>query len=247
MGMSNASIYVVGRCPVSESDLRAFVYIHKFHLSREELKKYNVKITSNHSEDPAIGTTYWGCPKMDYPSNSCASCENFIANHKKKMKYHSSNGFEIDIMEAYNEFKTLKKPSSSKLTPVVGDLKKHGWAVYEGINIRDLKEHGKLFEDCRDLVNTSNPHAKWSSAQLKRPAQTNRMKCSLTRPQIFHQGKTEKGLETILSLYKKIEDEKLKMIEGFEKSIIASMALLRNEKAVNEQIPHRDYEKSSHH
>ena len=93
------------------ADLRAFAYVHKYHLSRADLKKYNVKITSNHTEDAAIGTTYLGCPKMDYPSNRCASCENFICNNRKKMKYHSSNGFEIDIMEAYNEFKTLKKQS----------------------------------------------------------------------------------------------------------------------------------------
>ena len=92
-------------------DLRAFFYISKFDTKRKRAARMDntsgIKLRDNHADDPSLGTTYVGCPKMTNLFAKCEKCERY--QRCEKAKYLTSNGFEIDLKELYNEYKTKKK------------------------------------------------------------------------------------------------------------------------------------------
>ena len=91
-------------------------------------------------------TTFTCCDKMknkDLPCEICDRYENlFITN----------DGFSLDLGEAYQEYSAKVKSKSKYLEPIVGDLETYGWAVYEGVDTRNVQEVGPLFQDLKDLI-----------------------------------------------------------------------------------------------
>ena len=59
MGMSNASIYVVGRCPVSESDLRAFVSLKEPYEKSKAIERAREELLTVRKSGKHAGPLYW--------------------------------------------------------------------------------------------------------------------------------------------------------------------------------------------
>ena len=197
-------------------------------------------MVATHSEDPTIGTTYKGCPKMDNPDNDCDICEKYMSTGKGKCL--TSDGFQIDLEEVYKSYSMKARKKSATLTPIIGDLKKDGWAVYEGVNTWNINEVGNLQEDCRDMVNRSIPVINWNDLQHTKQAKSGRYHVKITKNMLGKKSEIPQILERLVKFYTEKVLAKIRSIQTFERANINEIHLLRNEGPLPEQKPHKDYE-----
>ena len=234
------------------SDYRAFAYIDKFgNKNKDKPNPRKCRVQNNKvekrgtHEDSITTTTFRCCDKLkgtDYPCQICDRHNNiFIKN----------DGFTLDLGEAYKEYCSKPKSKSIYLEPIVGDLKQFGWAVYEGIDTRNVVEVGSLFQDLRDLIYRLKIQTgiDWVQIQNPKPALESRgagrwqLKISSTHldPETSASN-TNEYLKSIVSFYKKLQIEKLSKIEGFQDVKIDEGHLLRNTGCLSEQKCHKDFE-----
>ena len=222
------------------ADLRAFAYIHRYEADRSVKRNDNLPQRGTHSNNPSIGSSYRGCPCMDKNKGTCQICNNYMS--LKKSKFLTSNGFEIDLEEVYNEHVKTARKKGTHLSPIIGDLKQYRWAVYEGINAHDTKIVGNLLGDSRDVVNNSITGIKWNNLQKIRPAKTARFQLKLSRVVAESALLKRSVLKTSVDFYNLILNNCIKKIDTFGNAVIDEMHILRNFGPISEQPPHRDYE-----
>ena len=222
------------------ADMRAFAYIHQYKPKRIQMKKDGLIPRVTHSEDPTVGTTVVQCPKMKDMNNKCECCEKFFST--RKAKELSSDGFEINLEREYMK-KQARNIKEKYLTPIVGDLKNFGWAVYEGVNTWEVNSVGTLQEDCRDLMNRSIPKVEWNDLQhTSRAPKCGRYHLRITTDMLLDMSVGPKVYKTLKELYLCQILKKIKTIENFEDTLLNEIQLICNRGPVAEQKAHRDYE-----
>jgi len=127
--------------------------------------------------------------------------------------------------------------------PIIGDLKKHGWAIFEGVNTHDPMVVGNLLGDFRDLVNTSITGITWTNIQKVRPPRTGRYQLKLSKTIAENSSLKKSILKTSVDFYDLILNKCIRNIYTFGNAIIDETQILRNYGPISEQSPHRDYEK----
>ena len=234
-------------------DYRAFAYIDKFGNEVEEEEEgvrkprgTAVEKRATH-EDSVTTTTFKCCDKMKVRNAPCTICDDF------SNMFATNEGFSLDLGEAYDAYQSKAKSKSEYLEPIVGDLEKFGWAVYEGIDTRNVVEVGTLFQDLRDLVYRLKIQTgiEWKQIQTPKPALLSRgagrwqLKISSThleQEELESDSVTNEYLKSIVKFYLKLQKEKLSKIEGFQDVKIDEGHLLRNTGCLDEQKEHKDYE-----
>ena len=242
--------------------MRAFAYLSKDgNCSRNERKNKNYKPVNNHTETNSIKKSeYKGCicmiddggkvdvnkttvksPHITEDMLTCDECKEYI-NKNRFIK--DDNGIEICLDKAYMEkmVNLKKKARKTYLEPIIGDIEEHGWAVYEGIPAKNIKKCGKLFNDCRDLIYNNYRKIPWKQLQNKPVAGSGRYGFKISEGYFNIKYGKEDRLASIIEFFKKIEEDCIKKIHGFDKAKFSEGHLLRNVGPLNEQPPHRDYE-----
>ena len=158
----------------------------------------------------------------------------------------------MDLGEAYQEYSAKVKSKSKYLEPIVGDLETYGWAVYEGVDTRNVEEVGSLFQDLRDLIHKLKIHTGITWTQIQTPAPglrfrgAGRWQLKISETHLEQDTSKEsvpnEYLKSIISFYNKIQNERLAKIEGFKFVKVDEGHLLRNTGPVPEQKWHKDYE-----
>ena len=225
------------------ADLRAFAYVNKNKNAQRPGKKgNNARGRDTHADNAAVGTTCKACPMILNRNASCKVCEKF-RNKNIKSKLQNYNGFEIDVLSVYNEYKLREKEkgrNNDNIVPILGDLENDGWSIYEGIDTRDITEVGALFQDCRNLINEFP--SSFKNLQQNAHQKSGRMRLMLGEHMFNNSGKMKDHLKTSDIFYKLVEQKKLKKINGFENCTMTERSLLYNKGPLNEQNIHKDYE-----
>ena len=102
----------------------------------------------SHNKNPELGPSFIPCPRfsVDEPQPR-------IICDKYDTKYLKSDGFVVDLaMEYSNWTKKKKSAKDSFLDPIAGDLMTYDWAVFEGINVRDITVVSNLFNALRSII-----------------------------------------------------------------------------------------------
>lgn len=215
------------------ADIRAFGYLQKKDLSRVcRRKEDNLLRRDSHNANPRLGTSYIGCNKMENPNAKCDKCDEY----KNK---HTMDGFEINLKTEYDRWAKMKNKSMN-IEPIAGNLIDYGWAVYDGINVRDVNEVGNLFNDLKSIVHKY----KWKQIQTPTPHNASRYQFPITTLHLPDDSKENKTpyLGSVEFFYKKVLTERVRYIDGFESARITEGHLLRNQGDLVEQRPHKDYE-----
>ena len=123
---------------------------------------------------------------------------------------------KLTNIKEYEKWNVKGRRKSATLTPIVGDLKEYGWAVYKGVNTWDVKNAGTLLEDCRDIINRSIPNMKWIDAQKCKIGGTGRFNYKITRAKLDKKEQEPKVLQNLIKLYLGKILDKIKTIKSFE-------------------------------
>ena len=230
-------------------DVRAFAYVNR--TGNQSSNRKGISTRSAYSsvdsrqvthEDSITTTTFKRCEKMYNNSNKCTICDRY------KNELVNDYGAIIDLKQAFNEYTTYpvsSDPNTAK-KPVIGDLKKHGWAVYYGLQTRHVDVVGTLFQDIRELLNRPKTitGVSWYDAQAepKNENGSGRMKLKISTEYLGNPSQANSYLQSIITFFHKIEKEVLQRIKGFEFSKIDEGHLLHNKKKIIEQKPHKDFE-----
>ena len=175
-------------------------------------------------------------------TNKCTICD------KYKNELVSDYGAIIDLKKAFEEYTTYPASSdpNTPKTPVIGDLKKHGWAVYYGLQTRHVDVVGTLFQDVRELLNRPKTitGVSWYDAQAepKNENGSGRMKLKISTEYLGNPSQANSYFQSIITFFHKVEKEVLQRIKGFELAKIDEGHLLHNKRKVIEQKPHKDFE-----
>lgn len=228
------------------SALRAFAYVNKFKkYGRTEQKKDGITPRYTHIETLSLRVpSYKGCLKMlseDGTINLTSVCDE-CQKHVNSNKHMTSNGIEIDLKKAYMEYLDNKKSPSGSTTPIIGDIDTHGWAVYCGLNTKDIKNVGSLFDDCRDVIYNKVKNIDWKQSKKKPPKGSGRYGFKIGEGYFFSDYNKKDKLKSIVDFYQKWMKEYVHKIDGFTNAIISEGHLLRNVGPLSEQAPHRDFE-----
>ena len=195
----------------------------------------SIQQRESHNADPSLGSTFIGCPMIADINSKCHICNRY------PKRYPISNGFEIDLKQEYVMLQQKKKTSKKLLQPIAGDLIFFGWAVYEGINTRNINIVGNLFNDCHNIMHKQIRNMGWNQLQKPQPIKSGRDQFLISMA--YLQSNERSGyLGSVVSFYETILTNCLQKIDGFENSELAEGHLLRNRGDLVEQIPHRDYE-----
>jgi hypothetical protein len=125
--------------------------------------------------------------------------------------------------------------TKDKFRPIVGNLERDGWVVYEGIDLSNMELYGSLRNELNNTMNTpfrgmwkpidSHPGASRDSIKLK----------------VLATVSYDDYLKHIYILFNDILENCVKKIPGFEDAYYESHQLLRNVNDVYEQPAHGDY------
>ena len=220
-------------------DLRAFAYVDKnTNLKRQAVRRDGLPRRESHNMSPELGSSFIPCSRfsVDEPQ-PCIICDKYDTSYLK------SDGFVVDLaMEYSNWTKKKKSAKDSFLDPIAGDLMTYGWAVFEGVNVRDITVVGNLFNDLRSIIHKKPD---WRQIQNPRPHKAGRWQYHISTAHLTNDPKNQgEFVGSVVSFYHKVLTERLQYVKGFEASTIVEGHLLRNEGDLVEQKPHRDYEKA---
>ena len=174
-----------------------------------------------------------GCRKMSNVSLSCEICNEFSIN-----EFMTSEGFVIDLSTILSD----PKSSRNNISPIIGDICTNGWAVYVGVDCKNLDLVKDLFQGCRDLLYNDIRNVNWK--QIQQPLHKNGARNMLKFDKSFfkHNIKNlKKPLSTVSNFFKLVESNCLRNIPGFETSIISEACLVHNDGYVPEQLPQRSH------
>ena len=163
-----------------------------------------------------------------------------LVNYTSRLKENKVDRSSFSMMKPADdlETQTIKLPSNlvdlkktlKTVQPVIGNMNRDGWEIYEGINFNGdfLKDHSN------DLNTVIDKKAFWNGI-----SSTNRKMMILS--DVDRVNDVFKKYRSLYNAFDQILNTRLRKIPYLDEVRLDNMALLANIGYVSEQEPHRDY------